>query len=534
MKANLRFKIRAILETSAPIPKDAYEAFKGLIEEANQGILLKGLRSEEREEGAKVTGWMLEGNAILLTIESGRGVRAHDALLRLRRFLAEKLGRAYRIGIRKARIESCLVEIGSMADFLGEAQKLLDNIAKVRGMGDALIIEFEGLEEKDLQDRLIDRAIGKIESLMPHEVPEKVSIEGPRLVPLGTVLKEGSRKPVRFMLDVTMEAEALGWIKRYPGRGQWILTAPMASLVMALKDLIIDNILKPMGFVEWMLPKLTPFEVMAKMPGYFDQLAEGMIYACTPPRSPEALKAFKRDFELRKKLNLEALKAELSDPSYVLEPAQCTPFYEFFSGETVALESLPIKVYDASGWTWRWEGQATHGLDRTVEFYRVESVWMAEPKEALEIRDQEAERSLDFADRVLDLEVRLVVGAPFYMTTETAAKTLIDISNPANYPTIDLEAWLPYRGERHRSEWLEIGGAFTCAKDKYVKSFRIREAKGRDVWTGCGGFGITRWAEAFLAQHGFEFDAWPKAVKERIGRLPPSTSLVTWPKPKGP
>ncbi|MEM2925944.1 MAG: aminoacyl--tRNA ligase-related protein [Candidatus Bathyarchaeia archaeon] len=525
----VKFKLKAILETSDSLPKEALDSMKEFIEDANKGLLLKGLRPEEKEEGASVTGWSLDGNHIRLNIESGRGVRAHDALLRLRRFLADKLGRAYRIGIREVGIESCIVEMPSQAAFLEDAKKLLDGIAKVTKIGDSLVIGFEGLSEKDLQDRLIDRAIGKLEALMAQEKPKSIG-EKPSLVPLGTTIRTGSRKPVKFMGDVTAEAEALGWIKRYPGRGQWILTAPMACLVMTIKDLIIETILKPMGFLEWMLPKLTPFEVMAKMPGYFDQLAEGMIYASTPPRNPEALKDFKRDFELRKRLNLEALKAELSDPAYVLEPAQCTPFYEFFSGETVALENLPIKVYDASGWTWRWEGQATHGLDRTVEFYRVESVWMADPKEALEIRDQEAEKSLEFADKILDLEVRLVIGAPFYMTTEAASKTMIDISDPANYPTIDLEAWLPYRGEREKSEWLEIGGAFTCAKEKYVKSFRIREAKGREVWTGCGGFGITRWAEAFLAQHGFDFDGWPKAVRERIGKLPSPINLVTWPK----
>ncbi|MEM3047527.1 MAG: aminoacyl--tRNA ligase-related protein, partial [Candidatus Bathyarchaeia archaeon] len=322
----------------------------------------------------------------------------------------------------------------------------------------------------------------------------------------------------------------LGWIKRFPGRGQWIFTPPMAALVMGIKDLIIEEILKPMGFEEWMFPKLTPFEVMARMPGYFDHLAEGMIYASTPPRDPGALEEFKRDFQLRRDINVEALKSELADPSYVLEPAQCSPFYQLFSGETVALESLPVKAYDASGWTWRWEGQATTGLERTIEFYRVESVWLAEPREALEIRDKEADASLNFADKVLDLEARLVVGAPFYMTSDEAAKTLVDISDPGNYPTVDIEAWLPYRGPRESSEWLEVGGAFTCAKDKYVKSFAVKEAKSRAIWTGCGGFGVTRWATALLAQHGFEFDEWPVKLRRKLGTPRKAPELVTWPR----
>jgi seryl-tRNA synthetase len=239
-----------------------------------------------------------------------------------------------------------------------------------------------------------------------------------------------------------------------------------------------------------------------------------------PPRREDALLDFKRDFTARKKIDVDLLRRELEGPLYVLEPAQCTPFYQFFSGEYIDLdEDLPVKVYDQSGWTWRWEGKGVRGLERTIEFYRLEAVWLTSRSEAVELRDRIADESYRLADSMLELEARLVVGAPFYMSSEEASKTYVDISKPEGYPTVDLEAWLPYRGNREESEWLEIG-AYTCAKDKYVRSFNIREVKGREIWTGCAGFGLTRWITAFLAQHGFEYDEWPEEVKRRIGRLP--------------
>ncbi|RLI26076.1 serine--tRNA ligase, partial [Candidatus Bathyarchaeota archaeon] len=319
------------------------------------------------------------------------------------------------------------------------------------------------------------------------------------------------------------------WAKRYPGRGQWILAAPTTALLRCLTDMIIERILRPMGFEEWMLPKLTPMTVMARMPGYFDKLAEGMIYAFTPEREEEALKDFKRRFALTGELDLESLRREVGGPGYVLEPAQCTPFYQFFSGEIVNLDDLPVKIFDRSGWTWRWEGKATRGLERTIEFFRLEAVWMAEPKEAARIRDEVAYRSMELADKILDLEVRMVVGAPFYMSGDEAAKTQVDISSSERVPTLDLEAWLPYRGSREDSEWLEIG-AYSCHRDKYVKSFRVKEAKGRDVWTGCAGFGMTRWITAFLAQKGFNPDDWPGEIRRRLGKLPEPVKTVTWPR----
>jgi seryl-tRNA synthetase len=43
--------------------------------------------------GARIEEWKLDQNRIDLTIESDRYVRAHDALLRLRRPLSELLGK---------------------------------------------------------------------------------------------------------------------------------------------------------------------------------------------------------------------------------------------------------------------------------------------------------------------------------------------------------------------------------------------------------------------------------------------------------
>jgi seryl-tRNA synthetase len=53
-------------------------------------------------------------------------------------------------------------------------------------------------------------------------------------------------------------------------------------------------------------------------------------------------------------------------------------------------------------------------------------------------------------------------------------------------------------------------------RDKFAKSFRIKEAKDREVWTGCCGFGTNRWVLGFLAQHGMEKEWWPEIVRERM------------------
>ena len=103
---------------------------------------------------------------------------------------------------------------------------------------------------------------------------------------------------------------------------------------------------------------------------------------------------------------------------------------------------------------------------------------------------------------------------------------MIDVSSIDRIPTLDLEVYLPYRGPRDEAEWLEITAA-SVHRDFYVSRFKIKEARGREIWTGCVGHGLTRWAAGFLARHGFDFDEWPKAVKDKIGELPEPPKTIT-------
>jgi seryl-tRNA synthetase len=156
----------------------------------------------------------------------------------------------------------------------------------------------------------------------------------------------------------------------------------------------------------------------------------------------------------------------------------------------------------------------------------MEMVFLASPEEVVEIRNKVTEKSIELIDKILDMEWRLVAGAPFFLSSEEASKSLIDISSLDKIPTLDIEVYLPYRGERDKAEWLEITAA-TVHRDYYVKAFKIREAKNREIWTGCVGHGLTRWAAGFLARHGFNFEDWPREVKDRIGELPQPPRTVT-------
>jgi seryl-tRNA synthetase len=90
--------------------------------------------------------------------------------------------------------------------------------------------------------------------------------------------------------------------------------------------------------------------------------------------------------------------------------------------------------------------------------------------------------------------------------------------------TIDFEAYMPYRGSREESEWLEFQN-LSIIGDKFTKAFNIKTQKG-ELWSGCSGIGLERWTAAFLSQKSLDFENWPKKFQEKIGKLPDGIELL--------
>ncbi|MCX8187031.1 MAG: serine--tRNA ligase [Nitrososphaeria archaeon] len=507
---NARIELSSAAEVVEQEIRESIDALEKSLEEAVERF--------GREEVAQILSHRIGDRVVEVSITSGRGVRAHEALLRFKNILAQKIG-SKRIGVRRIFIES--LEIKFKEGHVGEekARELLKGLAEVREESGDLIVVFRNLTDRDLRERVIDRAIRFLRT-------EETRPEGKKLAPFGTVLREGPAKRFKMDVDVAVEAEKRGWVKRYPGKGQWIYTPPMASLIRAMAQLIIERVARPLGFHEWIFPRLVPMEVFKRLTTYIEHLPDGVFYVCVPPRDPSAFEEFKREYMLRREIRTDLLKQILGEPEYIMEAIQCTAFYQYFSGEFVRLEDLPIKAYELlGGWTWRNEAGGVEGLVRTNEFWRLEMVFIGSPDDVTEIRNKVMDLTIELADKCLDLEWRVVAGAPFYLSPHEASKRLIDVSDVKRIPTLDLEIYLPYRGPRESAEWLEVTAA-SVHRDFYVKNFKIKEAKERELWTGCVGHGLSRWAAGFLARHGFEFDDWPEAIKEIIGTLPNPPKLL--------
>jgi seryl-tRNA synthetase len=252
---------------------------------------------------------------------------------------------------------------------------------------------------------------------------------------------------------------------------------------------------------------------------YLEGLPEGMYYCSAPRRDPEVFEKFKNELLIKKEVPIERLKDGLKDPSYVLAPAQCEPFYEFFSHEIVDEADLPIKLFDRSGWTYRWEAGGAKGLDRVHEFQRIELVWMGTPKQVDQIRDATVDISQKLADD-MELEWYTEIGDdPFYLEGRKVEDRGIEFPDVPKY---EMRLVVPGVDKGVAAISANVHGTH------FTEGFSIREAHNKTIWTGCLGVGITRWLFGFLSQKGFDKNNWPKMVRERVENVK-VPKVVTWP-----
>jgi len=534
--------------------EEAHDDIEKFIEHANSDIFLKGIPEDQMEDASKIVDWNLQENTLKLKITSGRRGRAHDALLRMKKPLSQVLGPKYHTGIRNMNVKDYEIEIpikkepeldettgiikigeidlGAWIDRIND----LPYVSDVKIIKNNLIIRFDELNESGLRRHVVDRVLKSvIRDLESLNVLKKSEIAswpatvtfGPakdiltkqvtKIEP-GTVVSSSQKQKFFFEEDPTEEAAKLGWVKKFPGKGQWFYGPRLIALQRTLEEIFLEKLVYKLDFVECMWPKLIPIPVMNKM-RYLEGLPEGMYYCSAPKRDPGIFERFKNELIINKDVPIHLLREGLKDPSYVLAPAQCEPFYEFFSHEVVDEEELPIKFFDRSGWTYRWEAGGAKGLDRVHEFQRIELVWLAKPEDVEEIRDITVDISQKIADD-MELEWYTEIGDdPFYLEGRKVEERGIEFPE---IPKYEMRLVIPNQDKGTAVVSANVHGTH------FTEGFSIKEAHNHRIWTGCTGIGVSRWIFGFLAQKGFDSEKWPDTVKKRFKEVS-VPKLLTWP-----
>ncbi len=496
---HVHFALKADITFSNEIGPDAKAAVEGAVKEANEKAFAKGVpKGVAPEEIGRITVWDVEENLLFLGIESGGYTRAHDALFRFRKIIAQALGK-HHLGLREIRVREFQVSLAG--DIPETAIPRIPFIRSMKREEGGIRLDL-AVTTQDLENRVPDRIVKLIE--------EKVQAAGyGGKTEHWELLSESPKRERVYTGNPTEEMEKRQWIRHGSSRGQWIYGPQPVQLFRAFASIVEEEIIKPLGFSEMIFPKLDTWDVLARS-GHAKGVYPEIYYVCTPKtRDPGFWEDVADYFKVTGEVPVEMLRDRIDGPVGALCYAQCPSFWPFVQGRTIANASLPVKIFDRSGTSHRYESGGIHGIERVDEFHRIEIVWFGTVEQTTKLAEELHQVYTRVFNEILGLEWRCARVTPWFMAQEG----MVGACGCESVGTTDYEAFLPYSGA-----WLEFQNV-SVNGDKYPKGFNVKIQSGEECWSGCSGIGLERWTAAFLAQKGFDPAGWPAAVKNRVGTL---------------
>ena len=495
----MKFDLKGYFTFSDEIPSIKKD-IENFISNINK-ILLKKVKDEEK---VSIEDFKIEKNSLFFTIVSDGDFRPHNALLQIKNSLSKDLGKKHHIGVRETKIEDYKIDFDLEKKPLKEVSI---PFAKVKLKGKQATIILKDVDGEFLRKNYIDRMINLVKEKVENQYYEGKGEFWK------SIWESKEKKPV-WSKDPTEEMTKLGWLQQGPTKGKWFFRSQSAAILKTMEKIAIEEVLKPLGFQEIIESHIVPFDVWLKT-GHMEGMPAEFYYVVEPStRDADQWERFVDLTKITKEIPIDELKKNVSSPSSGICYAQCPVIYWSFKGKTISEKSLPILVYDKTAISGRYESGGRHGIERVDEFHRIEPIYIGTREQLLKLRDKLLERYKHVFNDIFDLEWRMAWVTPWYM--QQAGKIGDAIEQDTG--TIDFEAYMPYRGDRKKSEWLEFQN-LSILGDKYVKAFNIKAQKS-ELWSGCSGIGLERWTAAFLAQKGLNPEKWPKGFRKYLDKLP--------------
>jgi len=482
-------------------------AFSGNISKIKNDIekfLLYFEKTSIKNESVKIKNIKIKEDFLSFNIESYGVFRPHNALLQLKNEISKEFGKKHHIGVREININSYTITFSLEKKPL---KKITIPFADLEIKDKKASLVLRDIDEEFLRRNYIDRMIKRV-----HEKVENQYYEG-KTEFWKPIWESEEKKPV-WNKDPTEEMVKKDWLKQGPTKGKWFYRPQAAAILKTMEKIAIEEILKPLNFQEIIESNIVPFEVWLKT-GHMEGMPGEFYYVSEPKtRDVDKWEKFVDLTKITNEIPIDELRKNLSIPKGGICYAQCPLIYWSLKGKTISEKSLPVLIYDNTAISGRYESGGRHGIERVDEFHRIEPVYIGTKKQLLDLREKMLKRYKYVFNNIFDLEWRMAWVTPWYM--QQAGE--IGDESTQDTGTIDFEAYMPYRGSRKKSEWLEFQN-LSILGDKYIKAFNIKSQKS-ELWSGCSGIGLERWTTAFLAQKGINPDKWPEKFRKYLDKLP--------------
>lgn len=252
-------------------------------------------------------------------------------------------------------------------------------------------------------------------------------------------------------------------------QGHYVILPQGTILLNGIYALLKKYLQIPLSFDEVVLPKVAPvetFHTAALIPHWNPHLLSANPYAET----------------------------QGIDEKFILDPLQCTVFYEFHRGKNVDVSHGPRKWFDRSGPTYRNESldELVPGIKQR-EFHRAEFVYLGAEEQVRDLREQ-CLGQLEQLFQDLRIGYRIVVGAGCHRFKEDE-KTYSHLERDVQVK--DIEIYCP----GYKPLFLEVSGS-SILGNQLTSRFSISGSNGEVLWSGCTGVGLNRMMYAIISNYG--------------------------------
>jgi seryl-tRNA synthetase len=196
------------------------------------------------------------------------------------------------------------------------------------------------------------------------------------------------------------------------------------------------------------------------------------------------------------------LNANMPLPKFAMNPSTCYHCYEGLQNETLEGEGVVVTAISKCH---RFESRNHSDFGRLLDFSMREIIFVGKPEFVKENRLRSIEYIKELAVEWNVDSMFEIANDPFF-TNDFQTKASFQRNQEMKY---ELRLSIPH-----------INKSIACSSvnfhsNTFGTAFNIKMGK-RNAVTGCVGFGIERWAFAFLAQYGLDETAWPAAFREQF------------------
>jgi seryl-tRNA synthetase len=275
--------------------------------------------------------------------------------------------------------------------------------------------------------------------------------------------------------------------------------------VLALTDYLDARILalvEEFQATEYRYPTLIATEAMRRC-GYFESFPQLMMFVSRLHADVDVYRGFLADLAAGDDLG-DRLRAGAATVEHCLPPTMCFHTYAQLADAPLA---SPSTVVTARGKSFRFESRYRRSLERLWDFTIREIVFLGPREFVLGSRSRLMERTFDLVTE-LGLGGRCEVATdPFFVNVDTADRVWSQ-----RFLELKYELRMPLDAARDVAVC-----SFNFHEQFFGERFGITAATGGPVHTACAGFGLERFAYAFLCRHGVDPAGWPTAVRRAVG-----------------